>query len=82
MTDVVLDPTLFEALEAGSQAFVEAWVVAEGDHVHAGQTLARAHLAHGVVDVTAGHAGIVEEILVPTGERFTPGDVLARVVPT
>jgi pyruvate/2-oxoglutarate dehydrogenase complex dihydrolipoamide acyltransferase (E2) component len=82
MTDIVLDPALFEAMEAGPQAFIEAWCVAEGDHVHTGQTLARANLAHSTVEVAAAHAGIVEEIVVPAGESFTPGEVLARVVAT
>jgi pyruvate/2-oxoglutarate dehydrogenase complex dihydrolipoamide acyltransferase (E2) component len=82
MTDVILDPALFEAIEAGPDAYVEAWCVAEGDHVHAGQTLARANLVHSSVDVTASHAGIVEEIVVAAGERFAPGAVLARLVAT
>jgi pyruvate/2-oxoglutarate dehydrogenase complex dihydrolipoamide acyltransferase (E2) component len=82
MTDVVLDPALWESVEAGSEAFVEQWLVTEGDHVHAGQTLARANLIHTLVDVPSLHAGVLEEIIVPTGERFAPGTVLARVVAT
>ena len=33
MTDIVLDPGLWEALEAGAEGFIEEWCVAEGDHV-------------------------------------------------
>jgi len=82
MTDIVLDPALWESVEAGAEAFIQEWWVAEGDHVQMGQTLARANLFHNQVDVPCSHAGIVEEILVPAGEKFAPGDVLARVVAT
>lgn len=80
MTDIVVDPALWESVEAGSQAYVEQWLVAEGDHVHAGQSLARARLLHAAVDVPAAHTGIVEEILVAAGERFDPGTILARLI--
>ena len=80
MTDIVLDPALWESVEAGAEAVVAQWLVAEGDHVHAGQTLARASLIHQSVDVAAVHAGLLEEILVPAGEKFARGTVLARVV--
>lgn len=82
MTDVVLDPALWESVEAGGEAFIEEWLVAEGDHVHAGQTVARANLIHTSVDVPAMHAGVVEEILVPAGDKFAPGHVLARLLTT
>ena len=82
MSDVVLDPALFEAVEAGPDAFIEAWCVAEGDHVHAGQTLAHARLVRRSIDIAATHAGVVEEIVVAAGEAFAPGAVLARLVAT
>ena len=80
MADVILDPALAESLEAGASAYVADWLVAEGDHVQAGQLLARASLVQQLVDVRAPHAGLVEQIIVPIGERFAPGTVLARLV--
>lgn len=80
MTEVVLDPLLVESMLAGTNAFIDQWLVSEGDHVHQGQILARANLAHTLVDVPAGHAGIVEEILLPVGSRFDRGAVLARLI--
>lgn len=80
MTDIVLDPLRSEAIEAGDRAVLAAWCVSEGDHVRAGQTLARVVVLGESVDVTAPHAGIVEEILVAVGERFLPGHALARLV--
>lgn len=82
MSSIVLDPELWESVEAGAEAFIEQWLVAEGDHVHAGQVLARANLLHTLVDVPTAHAGVLEEIVVAAGERFAPGAVLARVAGT
>jgi biotin carboxyl carrier protein len=81
MNEVVLDPALWESVEAGAQAHLERWLVAEGDHVQAGQALAQARLLHDQVDVPATHKGIVEQILVAAGEPFQPGSVLARLAP-
>lgn len=81
MADIVVDPQRWEALEAGDTALVDQWLVSGGDHVAAGQVVARALLVHESLDVVAPHAGIVEDILVPAGERFGPGHVLARMVP-
>ncbi len=82
MTDIILDPLLLESVEAGPDARIAQWLVSEGDHVHAGQTLARASLVHVLVDVPAPHAGIVEEITVTVGEKFNRRAVLARLVST
>jgi PAS domain S-box-containing protein len=50
-----------------------------GDHVRAGDVLAYAQVVGESVDVLAPHAGVLEEIGVPAGERFRLGEVLARL---
>ncbi len=80
MVDIALDPQRWESVEAGDQAVLERWLVAEGDHVRAGQVLAKAVLVHEGVDVEAPYAGILEQIAVAPGERFAPGHVLATLV--
>lgn len=80
MTYVVLDPLRSEAIEAGDRALLSAWRVSEGDHVRAGQVLAQALVLGEGVDIPAPHAGIVEEILVPAGERIPHGHPLARMI--
>lgn len=80
MTDIVLDPLLGEAIEAGDDALLAAWSVSEGDHVVTGQKLAEVHVLGQSVDVYAPHAGLVEEIVVPAGELLAPGHTLARLV--
>ena len=82
MTDVVLDPALVESLEAGPDAMLEEWFAAEGDFVHAGQPLARASLVHAHLDVPAPHDGVLEDIVVPVGQTFARGAVLARLIDT
>lgn len=80
MTDIVLDPLLSEAIEAGDHALLAGWRVSEGDHVRMGQTLAQVQIVGQAIDICAPHAGIVEEILVPTGARFASGHTIARLV--
>lgn len=81
MHAVVLDPRLWESMEAGGQARLERWVVSEGEHVNAGQLLAQARLLHQTLDITAPHAGVVEQIVVGNGEPIGHGAVLAHLVP-
>jgi len=80
MTTIVLDPELWESVEAGDSAVLERWLVAESDRVHAGEPVAVARLLHEAIDIRAPHDGVLEQILVAGGERFAPGRALARVV--
>ena len=82
VNQVILDPALHESLEAGVDALLDEWLVAEGDYVHAGQTLGHAKLVHTRLDVPAPHAGVIEEIIVPAGQSFMRGAVLARLIDT
>jgi len=81
MTDVVLDPALVASVESVDQALLLQWLAAEGDPVRAGQVLARARLVQQLLDVTAPRAGVIEDILVPGGQTFALGKVLARLIP-
>lgn len=53
------------------------WLVAEGDVVTAGQALCRYEVDKAVVVFDSPIGGIVRRFIVPTGARFSPGDVLA-----
>lgn len=81
MHDVIFDPRLWASMEAGDEARVVSWLATEGDHVHTGQVIAQVRLLHQTLDVVAAHNGLLEDILVPAGNRFAHGAVLARVVP-
>jgi pyruvate/2-oxoglutarate dehydrogenase complex dihydrolipoamide acyltransferase (E2) component len=82
MKTVVLDPLAWDAADAAEPARVEEWLVAEGDHVHAGEPVALVRLGPQALDVRSPCAGVLEEIVMPAGEGFAPGAVLARVIET
>lgn len=82
MTRIALDTALWQSREAGSSAYLDRWLVCEGDHVEAGQPLAQACVVHAWVEVLAPHRGRLEQIHVAAGDTFTPGAALGELVPT
>lgn len=80
MTDIAVDPLRWESLEAGDSALLHRWLVSESDHVRAGQPLAEVLLVGETIPVIAPHAGVLEEILMPAGQRFAPRHILGRLV--
>ncbi len=79
MVDVILDPQRWASADADTEALLESWLVDEGDHVAAGQALAKASLVQQGLVVAAPAAGIVEQIAVAAGEKFGPGYILVRL---
>lgn len=79
MKDVVLDPGLWESVDVDTEALLDQWLVAEGEPVRAGQPIARAMLVKTFIDVPAPVAGTLGTVLVPAGETFARGAVLARI---
>jgi pyruvate/2-oxoglutarate dehydrogenase complex dihydrolipoamide acyltransferase (E2) component len=79
MVDIVSDPRRWNSAGTAADAKLESWLVEEGEHVNAGQLVARASLAQQNVDVKAPEAGVVEQIAVSAGESFGPGYILARL---
>ena len=80
MSDIILDPLRWESVEAGAQALLDGWLAPEGDHIAAGQVVARALLVHRSVDTEGPQLGMLEQISVAAGERFGRGQFLARLV--
>lgn len=76
--DVVLPATAWEGVEAGVQALVDAWLVADGAAVEAGQPVVRVVLVKSSIDVEALVSGQLK-ILVAAGENFERGQALARI---
>lgn len=81
MTEVVLDPTAWEGVDAGTEALLDKWLVAEGARVRAGQPLASVVLVKSTLEVTAPADGVLAAILVQPSETFGPGRALARLDP-
>ena len=80
MIDTILDPLRWESVEAGAQALLDRWLAPEGDHVAAGQVVARALPVHQSVDIDGPQPGMLEQISVAAGERFGRGQTLAGLV--
>jgi pyruvate dehydrogenase E2 component (dihydrolipoamide acetyltransferase) len=69
----------FEEADEGVEALLEAWLVAEGDAVTAGQPVADAMVVKTSFQVCAPCGGTIGEIVVPKGDTFAVGAVLARM---
>ena len=80
MIDTILDPLRWESVEAGAQALLARFLASEGDHVAAGQVVARALLVHQSLDIEGPQPDMLEQISVAAGERFGRGQFLARLV--
>ncbi|MDO9113493.1 MAG: lipoyl domain-containing protein [Polaromonas sp.] len=79
--NITLKDEAWEGVDAQVQALVDQWLVPEGAQVQAGQAVARVILVKSSMDIAAPAAGLVERILVPTGETFGRGQPLAVLKP-
>lgn len=80
MSEIRLDALGCEAAEAGMGAVLAHWCVGEGERVRAGQPMALLRVQGQTRELAAPHAGVVEQLLVATGERVEPGQAFARLV--
>lgn len=79
MTQIGLPDSAWEDVEAGTEALVDRWWVAEGDRVKAGSPLADVVLVKTSFPLVAPHDGVVEKILVASGETFPKGAAIATL---
>lgn len=79
MIEVSLDDEAWKDVEAGVEALVDQWQVAEGDDVRAGQLLANVVLVKANLEVVSPASGRIERILVAAGETFARGTPIARL---
>jgi len=79
MTDVLLPGAAWKDVKPGTEALVDKWLVQQGEHVKAGQTMAVVVLVKTSYDIVAPIDAVVEQILVPQEATFKPGQALARL---
>jgi pyruvate/2-oxoglutarate dehydrogenase complex dihydrolipoamide acyltransferase (E2) component len=77
MTDLTLDAQAWQDIDPATEALVDKWLVAEGDVVRSGQTLAQMVLVKASLELVAPAAGRIEKILVPAGQTFARGKPVA-----
>jgi pyruvate dehydrogenase E2 component (dihydrolipoamide acetyltransferase) len=71
-------PVLGADMQAGT---LVAWRKRPGDAVHRGEIIAEVDTEKGVIDVEVFHDGVLDEIVVPEGQKVPVGTVIARFRP-
>lgn len=79
MSDITLGADAWKDIDPAIEALVDKWLVAEGDAVNAGQTLAHVVLVKTTMDIVAPAKGRIEKILVQAEETFAQGKPIARL---
>ena len=79
MVDITLPDEAWEGTEAGTEALLDAWLVAAGDRVEAGQVIGHVAIVKAIIDLIAPVAGVIESLEVVAEENFPRGRVLARL---
>jgi biotin carboxyl carrier protein len=79
MIDVVMAGDVWNDVEEGTEALLQAWQVKEGDQVAAGQLLVLAELVKTTHEITAPVAGRVVALLAAEGDTFGRSKVLAQI---
>jgi len=77
VTEVGLGADAWKDVDAGVEALLDKWLVAEGDSVRAGQHLANVVLVKANLDIVAPASGRIERILVKANDTFARGKPIA-----
>ena len=77
--NVVVPADFWKDIEDGTEALLDSWLVAEGEHVALGQPLANVVLVKANYEVTAPGAGVIDRILVRPEQTFALGQPLAVI---
>lgn len=77
--DIVVPGEFWKDVDTGTEALLDAWLVAEGDRVALGQPVANVVLVKASYEVAAPAAGVIERILVRADETFAAGEPLATI---
>ena len=78
MIEIKLDAAAWDGAQDDAQALLEKWLVAENEHVKKGQALVTVVMVKATIDIEAPSDGYIEKILIPQGDSFAIGTVLAN----
>lgn len=79
MIEITLPEEAWQDVEPGTEALLEEWMVAPGDTVKAGQTVAIVVMVKTSTEVAAPADGVIEEILIAKDDTVAQGKALARM---
>ena len=77
MIEIKLDAAAWDGAQDNTQALLEKWLVAENVQVKKGQVLVTVVMVKATIDIEAPTDGHIEKIMIPTGESFALGAILA-----
>ena len=77
MIEIKLDAAAWDGAQDNAQALLEKWLVAENIQVKKGEALVTVVMVKATIDIEAPTDGYIIRILIPNGESFALGSILA-----
>jgi pyruvate dehydrogenase E2 component (dihydrolipoamide acetyltransferase) len=75
--EIKLDAAAWDGAQDNTQALLEKWLVTENEKVKKGQVLVTVVMVKATIDIEAPADGYIEKIMIPKGESFALGAILA-----
>ncbi|HLN33366.1 MAG TPA: 2-oxo acid dehydrogenase subunit E2 [Gemmataceae bacterium] len=76
---VIVDITLADVQQEGTESVVERWLRQPGEHVRQHEPLLEINTDKAIVEVPAPATGVLREIFKPANAPIRPGDILGRI---
>ena len=77
MIEIKLDAAAWDGAQDNAQALLEKWLIAENIQVKKGEALVTVVMVKATIDIEAPTDGYIIRILIPNGESFALGSILA-----
>ena len=77
MIEIKLDAAAWDGAQDNTQALLEKWLVTENEKVKKGQVLVTVVMVKATIDIEAPADGYIKKIMIPKGESFALGAILA-----
>ena len=77
MIEIKLDAAAWDGAQDNAQALLEKWLIAENIQVKKGEALVTVVMVKATIDIEAPTDGYIIRILIPNGESFALGAILA-----
>jgi pyruvate/2-oxoglutarate dehydrogenase complex dihydrolipoamide acyltransferase (E2) component len=75
--EIKLDAAAWDGAQDNAQALLEKWLIAENIQVKKGEALVTVVMVKATIDIEAPTDGYIIRILIPNGESFALGAILA-----
>jgi pyruvate dehydrogenase E2 component (dihydrolipoamide acetyltransferase) len=75
--EIKLDAAAWDGAQDNAQALLEKWLITENIQVKKGEALVTVVMVKATIDIEAPTDGYIIRILIPNGESFALGSILA-----